>query len=320
MERRINIKYPDGTVHEVIPYSVDTTEEGLLILSYYDITNGGYCDSYTPITNINGIWYKVPEHRNWEEYHFVEHNEALSIQIISELSNNMESYTPEKQAELEFIKQQKESNKPRFSTVQAVDDGFPPTPPKDSSVKETENGLYLYNYKLPDKQSVIMSGIIHVHVLETELDNIGIKGMRKQSIFIEYERPEKQSDGSVITKYSFFNLDALSEEQFDTNIDQNIQYIQLLTSKKKDKFRLDQTMFDFRYYDVEDENLSLNLNRNNLNMLIVNRGYSHSLSRGINATLPMQGFNDYSLVYDNGVEFISTDENDYSPTFIHHIR
>lgn len=95
MQREIDIQYPDGAIHSVSVYRADVTYDNRVVISYYDISNR-MVNSYTEIRQVDGEFYKVLEHLEWEEYeqNFQPFNQGLSDSIIRALNDTLNIYTP----------------------------------------------------------------------------------------------------------------------------------------------------------------------------------------------------------------------------------
>lgn len=95
MKREVDITYPDGSVHHVIVYQANVTNDGRIVISYYDVSNDMQ-DSFTEIIAVNGEFQKNPYHNNWEYYErcFRPFDRELSDQIILALKEKVKTYKP----------------------------------------------------------------------------------------------------------------------------------------------------------------------------------------------------------------------------------
>lgn len=90
--KKMIIVYPDGIKHEVFATSVDRAiniKTGVeeIVLNYIDHSNGD-ADSYTPIINVDGKWYKKPEHADYSDYDIIDSGDKY---IFDSLPNEIKS-------------------------------------------------------------------------------------------------------------------------------------------------------------------------------------------------------------------------------------
>ena len=91
---RMKIKYPDGVIHNVNATSLKKafnrkTGKIELILEYTDYTmNSQEC--FTPVMNIDGIWYKNKDHGEFMDYEFgIKQKNLLNL-----MPESIETYSP----------------------------------------------------------------------------------------------------------------------------------------------------------------------------------------------------------------------------------
>ena len=127
MEREIYMMFPDKTVHQVVVYQANITQDGKVVISYYDMTEGMQ-DSFSEIINIDGVMTKKENSLEWNDYvkQFKPFSKNMSDRMVISFPEVIGLYN-EKLQEVELpSKDEIDRLKNNSLTIQDLDSSYKP--------------------------------------------------------------------------------------------------------------------------------------------------------------------------------------------------
>ena len=90
--RQINMEEPDGTMHRVLLYEVDITNDGRIVASYAYFVDGNRRYAYAELVNVNGVFCRNANPKEIDSNKFLPFDKEFSDSIIRCLEREVKLY------------------------------------------------------------------------------------------------------------------------------------------------------------------------------------------------------------------------------------